>query len=122
MPELERLGRTISAWEDQLLAYFSTGGVSNGPTEAVNLLVKRIKRAGFGFRNFATIGSACCCTAASAGTLPDRHGSEAGHHVLWRRAELAGLAPLLLLSLRYASFFGIRGGMKSSRRTRLGPG
>jgi Transposase len=39
-----------SAWEDQLLAYFSTGGVSNGPTEAVNVLVKRIKRAGFGFR------------------------------------------------------------------------
>jgi len=36
VPELERLGRTISAWEEQLLAYFSTGGVSNGPTEAVN--------------------------------------------------------------------------------------
>jgi transposase len=53
VPELERLGRTIAAWQDQLLAYFTTGGVSNGPTEAVNLLVKRIKRAGFGFRNFA---------------------------------------------------------------------
>ena len=53
MPELERLGRTISAWEEQLLASLSTGGVSNGPTEAVNLLVKRIKRAGFGLRNFA---------------------------------------------------------------------
>jgi transposase len=51
VPELERLGRTISAWEQQLLAYFTTGGVSNGPTEAVNLLVKRIKRVGFGFRN-----------------------------------------------------------------------
>jgi AAA domain/Transposase len=43
VPELERLGRTISALEDQLLACFSTGGVSNGPTEAVNVLVKRIK-------------------------------------------------------------------------------
>jgi transposase len=53
LPELERLGRTIAAWESQLLAYFSTGRVSNGPTEAVNLLVKRIKRVGFGFRNFA---------------------------------------------------------------------
>ncbi len=53
VPELERLGRTIAAWEAQLLAYFTTGGVSNGPTEAVNLLVKRIKRVGFGFRNFA---------------------------------------------------------------------
>ncbi len=28
------------------------GGVSNGPTEAVNLLIKRIKRVGFTFRNF----------------------------------------------------------------------
>ena len=53
VPELHRLGRTIAAWEDQLLAYFTTGGVSNGPTEAVNLLIKRIKRVGFGFRNFA---------------------------------------------------------------------
>lgn len=53
LTELERLGRTIAAWETQLLAYFTTGGVSNGPTEAVNLLIKRIKRVGFGFRNFA---------------------------------------------------------------------
>ena len=27
-----------------------------------------------------------CCTAASPGTLTKRHGSEAGHHVPWRRA------------------------------------
>ncbi|MDA8044818.1 MAG: transposase, partial [Actinomycetota bacterium] len=27
--------------------------VSNGPTEAVNNLIKRIKRIGFGFRSFA---------------------------------------------------------------------
>ena len=27
--------------------------VTNGPTEALNNLIKRIKRAGFGFRNFA---------------------------------------------------------------------
>ena len=27
-----------------MLAYFTTGGASNGPTEAVNLLIKRIKR------------------------------------------------------------------------------
>ena len=37
VPELHRLGRTIAAWENQLLAYFTTGGVSNGPTEAVIL-------------------------------------------------------------------------------------
>jgi len=53
VPELTRVARTISAWQDQLLAYFTTGGASNGPTEAVNLLIKRITRVGFGFRNFA---------------------------------------------------------------------
>jgi transposase len=30
-----------------------TGGCSNGPTEAVNLLIKKVKRVGHGFRNFA---------------------------------------------------------------------
>ena len=52
VPELHRLARTIDAWRDELLAYFDTGGISNGPTEAMNLLIKKIKRIGHGFRNF----------------------------------------------------------------------
>jgi len=52
VPELHRLARTVSPWQNQLLAHFTTGRASNGPTEAVNLLIKRIKRVGFGFRNF----------------------------------------------------------------------
>jgi transposase len=52
VPELLRLARTLDAWREELLAYFTTGGISNGPTEAINLLIKRIKRVGFGFRNF----------------------------------------------------------------------
>ena len=52
VPELRRLARTIDTWRDELLAYFDTGGVSNGPTEAMNLLVKKIKRVGHGFRRF----------------------------------------------------------------------
>jgi transposase len=40
VPELERLARTIDSWRTELLAYFDTGGVSNGPTEAINLLIK----------------------------------------------------------------------------------
>lgn len=52
VPELRRLARTIDAWREELLAYFDTGGVSNGPTEAMNLLIKKIKRVGHGFRNF----------------------------------------------------------------------
>jgi transposase len=52
VPELHRLASTIDSWRDELLAYFDTGGISNGPTEAMNLLIKKIKRTGHGFRNF----------------------------------------------------------------------
>jgi transposase len=52
-PELTRLARTISRWEEQILAYFTTGRASNGRTEATNLLMKKTKRVGFGFRSFA---------------------------------------------------------------------
>jgi transposase len=34
------------------LAYFTNAGISNGPTEAINLLIRKIKRVGHGFRNF----------------------------------------------------------------------
>lgn len=50
-PEIRRLGRTIRKWFDKLCNYH-LAKVSNGPTEAMNNLVKRIKRIGFGFRNF----------------------------------------------------------------------
>jgi len=50
--ELSRLARTVRAWEAEILAFHVTGGCSNGPTEAVNLLIKKVKRVGHGFRNF----------------------------------------------------------------------
>ena len=50
--ELSRLARTVRAWEAEILAFHSTKGCSNGPTEAVNLLIKKVKRVGHGFRNF----------------------------------------------------------------------
>jgi transposase len=52
IPELRRFAGTVRRWEPEILAYFTTGGASNGPTEAVNLLIKKIKRVGHGFRNF----------------------------------------------------------------------
>jgi transposase len=52
IPELVRLARTLDAWRQELLAYFDTGGVSNGPTEAVNGLIKKVKRVGHGYRSF----------------------------------------------------------------------
>ena len=51
--ELSRLARTVRAWEAEMLAFHTTGGCSNGSTEAVNLLVKKVKRVGHGFRNVA---------------------------------------------------------------------
>ena len=47
-----RLARTVRAWEAEILAWHTTDGCSNGPTEAVNLLVKKVKHVGHGFRNF----------------------------------------------------------------------
>jgi transposase len=49
--ELDRLAATVRRWEHQILGWHRTG-LSNGPTEAMNLLVKKIKRVGHGFRNF----------------------------------------------------------------------
>jgi transposase len=53
LAELSRLARTVSAWEAEILAWHATDACSNGPTEAVNLLVKKVKRVGHGFCNFA---------------------------------------------------------------------
>jgi transposase len=49
--EVCSLGRTIARWRDQIVAWHQAL-VSNGPTEAVNNLIKRIKRIGFGLRRF----------------------------------------------------------------------
>jgi transposase len=52
IPEIARLGRVLRSWRTEFLAYFDTERVSNGPTEAMNLLVEKIRRIGHGYRNF----------------------------------------------------------------------
>ena len=49
--EVRSLGRTIRRWHTQIVAWHRAR-VSNGPTEAVNNLVKRTKRVAFGITNF----------------------------------------------------------------------
>jgi transposase len=49
--EAHSLGRTLRRWRKEIAAWH-TAHVTNGPTEAVNYLVKRVKRAAFGFSNF----------------------------------------------------------------------
>jgi transposase len=51
-PEIQRLGRTITRWREQIAAWHQAR-VSNGPTEAINNLIKRVKRVAFGFRRVA---------------------------------------------------------------------
>jgi transposase len=50
-PEVNSLGRTLLRWKDQIVAWHR-GHVTNGPTEAINNLIKRVKRVAFGFRRF----------------------------------------------------------------------
>jgi transposase len=52
IPEVARLGRTLRAWRAQLLAYFDTSGVSNGGTEAINLIIEKVRRLAHGFKDF----------------------------------------------------------------------
>ena len=49
--ELQQLGRTLKYWKDKLINYHKAK-LSNAATEGLNNLIKRIKRVGFGFRNF----------------------------------------------------------------------
>lgn len=51
VPEIRSLGRTLARWRTEILNHHTTGA-SNGPTEGLNLLVKKVKRAGHGFRSF----------------------------------------------------------------------
>ena len=50
-PEVRQLGRTMSRWREQIAAWHGAQ-VTNGPTESMNNLSKRVKRVAFGMTNF----------------------------------------------------------------------
>jgi transposase len=52
IPEVARLGRTLRQWRPHVLARFDTHQISNGGTEAVNLLIEKTRRLAHGFRTF----------------------------------------------------------------------
>ena len=56
IPEIARLGRTLRSWRVEVLAYFDDDparhGISNGGTEAINLIIEKTRRLAHGFRNF----------------------------------------------------------------------
>ena len=94
VPELSRLARTGRAWEAEVLAFHTTDGCSNGPTKAMNLLIKKTSGSGTASATSPTTGCGCCCTAASGGRLTRPRNCEAAPHAWWRRAPRAGHPPL----------------------------
>ena len=51
IPEIARLGRTLTQWRAAFLAYWATGRSSNGGTEAVNGIIELHRRLARGYRN-----------------------------------------------------------------------
>ena len=51
IPEVKRLGKTLRRWREEILAYFATGGVFNGGTEAINGVIEKTRRLAHGSRN-----------------------------------------------------------------------
>ena len=60
-PEIQHLGRTIKNWFDKIVN-FHLARVSNGPTESLNNLIKRIKRSASGSATSRTTASESCST------------------------------------------------------------
>ena len=54
VPEIRRLGDTLTQWRTEILAHHDTGA-RNGPTEGLNLCVKKVKRCGHGFRTLRAL-------------------------------------------------------------------
>ena len=50
--EIVRLGRILRRWRSAILAYFGTDGASRDAAEAVNGMIKTMRRVARGFRNF----------------------------------------------------------------------
>jgi Transposase len=50
-PEVPGMARTLRRWSNQVLAWHTTGA-SNGPTEGLNSLIKKMKRIAACYRNF----------------------------------------------------------------------
>ena len=49
--EVRSLGKTLKRWRAEIIAWHQRR-ITNGPTESMNNLAKRVKRVAFGFRSF----------------------------------------------------------------------
>jgi hypothetical protein len=72
VPELTRLARTIARWEVPILRWHRTR-LTNAATEGTNLVIKNIKRLGFGFRNFDNYRLRLLLRCGAHGTIDTSH-------------------------------------------------
>jgi hypothetical protein len=84
----EHLARTVRAWEAESLAFHCHQWLFQRAYRGADLLIKKVKRVGHGFRNFTNYGCGCSCTAASGGRLTGPRDCEAALHAWWHRAPL----------------------------------
>jgi transposase len=79
--EIQALGRTLSRWRTEILNHHTTGA-STGTTEGLNLVIKKVKRAGHGFRRFGSGEESSTRSGDILGTptasLPCRRSQPAG--------------------------------------------
>ena len=87
--EIRSLGKTLRSWRTEILAHNGTGA-SNGPTEGLNLCVKKVKRCGHGFKTFDHYRLRVLLHAGGVTwpPAPDRHASEPALPTRTRRARL----------------------------------
>lgn len=87
--EIRSLAKTLSSWRNEIVAHHHSGA-SNGPTEGLNLLVKKVKRLSVTASGSSrTTASGCSFTpAVSLGPASlHRHVSELGLPTQTRRAS-----------------------------------
>ena len=70
--EIRSLGRTLTRWREQITNHHRTGA-SNGPTEGLNLLVKKVKRAATASGASPTTDCGSCCTPAASIGVQSAH-------------------------------------------------
>lgn len=72
--EVRGMAGTLKRWQNQILAFHTTGA-SNGPTEGLNSIIKKVERVAAGFRSFANyrlriLGAVGGCNWSLLGTAP----------------------------------------------------
>jgi transposase len=76
--ELSRLARTVRTWEVEILTFHATNGCSNGPAEAVNLLIKSAWNGRLGSASLVGHPRRTAGGATTGGSRPPWQGSHTG--------------------------------------------